>query len=105
MRLKRAIVAAGLLLAFGGAAVCAEPIPREKLAADQRVCVANCTSQSYALAQCTQYCGCTFAQGAQRFTLAEYTAARAAASRNQEPSKELVDRMIAISDACVAGME
>jgi len=83
----------------------AEPIPAQNLAADRRACTATCTSRGLALAKCTPYCDCISKGVGEQFTLEEYTAAAEAAKQNQYPSKDVMDRMAAISKACAAGVQ
>lgn len=102
---RGAFAAAALLLALLPSPAPAEPIPPALLAADQRACVATCTSHAVALAACTQYCDCTFKHVGEQFTLEEYKAAGNAAGQDQAPPQELIARMAGISKSCAASLQ
>jgi hypothetical protein len=98
----RALGVALLLLTFPAQA---EPIPGDKLAADHRACIAACTQQGVAVARCTQYCDCTFEEIGRQFTLEDYNAALVAAQQKTQPSQDFKERMVRITQGCMAEMK
>jgi hypothetical protein len=104
-RILRIFGVAFWLTAALTAAAGAEPIPSDKLAADHRTCIAACTQKGVAVARCTQYCDCTFKEIGRQFTLEEYNAAIAASQQNQQPSQDVMDRMVKLTKACMAQMK
>ena len=89
----------------GGTAARADSIPQQYLDSDHKSCVAACTGQGSAPERCIAYCDCSIKAVGEQFTMQEYVLVSQAMSLGQQPPKDSLDKMTAISKACKAGLK
>jgi hypothetical protein len=98
---RRLLMPAAILIGLAVSTIAgAQNIPTQYLDADRKSCIDACTGGGRPADRCTAFCGCSAKAYGEALTLEEYTAISNAIKAGQEPPKDPLAKMNAVSRQC-----